>query len=166
MKGGGITGGAGASSVTPFMLQNLTKSLNAGKEGESGGVTGRRERERKRERAVVEQERERETVRLRQEQLRCEAEKERRDGVVVCRERSGGVQWKYVTKEGRTGEKALHVMHAKQHRDPVAVGYFSAWIENGVGAFYFLEHDFETQFDAQFSAKPSEVEVAVGFVCH
>jgi hypothetical protein len=44
--------------------------------------------------------------------------------VVVCKERAGGVQWKYVSKEGKAGEKAMHVMHAKLHRDPVAVGYF------------------------------------------
>lgn len=117
---GGITGGAGGSAVTPFMLHNLTKSLNEGKEvGRNGGAVGRRER-------AVEQERERERVQLRQreEQLRSEAERERREGVVVCKERAGGVQWKYVTKEGRAGEKAMQVMHAKQHRDPVAVGYF------------------------------------------
>jgi hypothetical protein len=55
---------------------------------------------------------------------RREAERERREGVVVCKERAGGVQWKYVSKEGKAGEKAMHVMHAKLHRDPVAVGYF------------------------------------------
>lgn len=117
MKGGGITGGSGAPSVTPFMLHNLTKSLSeTKKEGRNGYVSDRERRE--------EREREREIVRLRhQEQLRCEQaererERERRDGVVVCKERSGGVQWKYVNK---AGENAMQVMHAKQHRDPVAV---------------------------------------------
>ncbi|KAG0594075.1 hypothetical protein M758_UG045500 [Ceratodon purpureus] len=130
MKGGGITGGAGASSVTPFMLQNLTKSLSESAErGERGVRSGRRgkeagvlEREREREREWRErgerEERERERVRV--QQARSEAERERRDGVVVCKERAGGVQWKYVSKDGRVGEKAMQVMHAKQHRDPVA----------------------------------------------
>lgn len=134
MKGGGITGGA--SAVTPFMLHNLTKSLSESTErGEragasasgSGSGSGRRTRVKQEvveeaERAL-EQERDRESVREREQQVRYEAERERRDGVVVCKERANGVQWKYVSKVGRGGEKVMQVMHAKQHRDPVAVGF-------------------------------------------
>jgi hypothetical protein len=47
----------------------------------------------------------------------------------VCKERAGGVQWKYVSKDGRAGEKAMQVMHAKQHRDPVAVGFLALLAE-------------------------------------
>lgn len=113
--GGGITGGGSSSPVTPFMLQNLTKSLSESTER----VGERRSRVVKQpEAVVVEQERERVRL-LEQQRQRIEAERERRDGVVVCKERSGGVQWKYVCK---SGEKSMQVMHAKQHRDPVAVG--------------------------------------------
>lgn len=123
MKGGGITGG-GSSSVTPFMLQNLTKSLSESTErAEHRGGRGRARVVKPEALVDREQEREKERVRLlqqqQQQQQRIEAERERRDGVVVCKERSGGVQWKYVCK---SGEKSMQVMHAKQHRDPVAVG--------------------------------------------
>nr|PNR53115.1 hypothetical protein PHYPA_009490 [Physcomitrium patens] len=136
MKGGSITGvGNGAPSVTPFMLHNLTKSLHEGKEREESGVSGsgrralsegRRERERERQAGAAAAERayelnrEKERERVREQQLRFEAERERRDGVVLCKERSDGVQWKYVSKDGRSGEKPMQVMHAQQHRDPVA----------------------------------------------
>ena len=129
MKGGGITGGAGASSVTPFMLHNLTKSLSESAErGVSSSGSARRQRRVKHDVAagaerVLEQERDR--VRVLQQQARRDAERERCDGVVVCKERAGGVQWKYVSKNGRARDKAMQVMHAKQHRDPLAVGFFS-----------------------------------------
>lgn len=120
-KGGGITGG-GSPSVTPFMLQNLTKSLSESTE-RNGERVGRRSRERVKQQlqeVVVE------AAARQQHQVRIEAERERRDGVVVCKERSGGVQWKYVSSgDGRGGEKAMQAMHAKQHRDPVAVGLFT-----------------------------------------
>jgi hypothetical protein len=125
MKGGRITGGAGAaSSVTPFMLQNLTKSLSESAErGEravrSRSGSGRRERVKQEVVEEAERERERERVRVERE----------RDGVVVCKARAGGVQWKYVSKDGRAGEKAMQVMHAKQHRDPVAVGFLALLAE-------------------------------------
>jgi len=140
MKGRGITGGAGAGppSVTPFMLHNLTKSLSESttNKGQSPGYVSKR----KDWEMEVERERDRESVRVRrQEQLRYEGARERekrereRDGVVVCKERSGGVQWKYVRKEGRAGENVMEVLHAKQHRDPVAVSHFCLprWIGNG-----------------------------------
>lgn len=143
--GGGITGGA-SSAVTPFMLHNLTKSLSESterrKQGEPARSSGGRQRLKQQSEAEAEaavaREKERERVRLVREQ-RVAAERERRDGVVVCKERSGGVEWKYVSLDGRKrrGEQAMQVMHAKQHRDPVAVGLlgYSILGRNGIAIF-------------------------------
>jgi hypothetical protein len=139
MKGDALSraGGGGSPVVTPFMLHNLTKTLSekekAEKKKQQQGVSRRvvvveenksagESTRRHHQESRFEEERVRIQLRHEEERARKErarvAEQERRDGVLVCKERSGGVQWKYVNMAGK---KDMQVMHAQEQRDPIAV---------------------------------------------
>lgn len=135
MKGDALSraGGGGSPVVTPFMLHNLTKTLSEKEKAEKKGVSRRavvveenrsssESPTRHHQESRFEEERVRIQLRYEEERARKErarvVERERRDGVLVCKERAGGVHWKYVNKAGK---KDMQVMHAQEQRDPIAV---------------------------------------------
>lgn len=145
--------GVSSPPVTPFMLRNLAKSLadpsnSQGDRVVSSKVEGRQQQEPVVGKREVDKGRKKEEDKKvaaattttwvgsangwkkgsEEEKRNLSLSEEKGEKGVMCTERAGGVQWRYLSLDGKKG---MRVVHAQQQRDPYAVSKLLLWSIRG-----------------------------------